>query len=450
MKRVRVTNEGEGDWRALIWAEECRDYKPEDATAEMVYLAKDLTPLGAAEAKEVSGALVVQHTSLTAGWIAVLSSEIDEVGHMTHRGVRRLWIRAYDPGSEAGDVQLQLLWRPLGASRWSPGPIVPMPLIDAWQLVDLGEVRPQVPALGDERWEFKLMARAISGAGAIRIRDVYPLPTEQYGVLREPYEAPVADLASTKSPGTVADDSAVGTLTWSNPTNAKAEDGSYAKAASVGVQAESHYLKLTNFGFAIPEGATVLGIVASIRRRFTLSEGGTGAADRKARIVKGGEIQSAADRAAGAAWGSPETKVFGAADDLWSQSWEPADVNATGFGFAMSAIVGILTTAEVDHVAITVYYTEVEGEAACFASRAVEFRSNGAYRQARGEDDVWGLAVPDGFAPYDTPGGLEERPSRGILIPSQGDLGDLPDVGLNEISAKVITRPGYHYAREAK
>lgn len=60
-------------------------------------------------------------------------------------------------------------------------------------------------------------------------------------------------MTETKSPGTLADDAAVGTVAWSNPSNAASSNDSYATASGAG--GTTHYLKATNFGFAIPAGA---------------------------------------------------------------------------------------------------------------------------------------------------------------------------------------------------
>jgi len=63
-------------------------------------------------------------------------------------------------------------------------------------------------------------------------------------------------------PATWTDDNAVGTITWSNPSNVNASDGSYATAA-VGT---SHYLKGVNVGENIPANATILGVLVEIER----------------------------------------------------------------------------------------------------------------------------------------------------------------------------------------
>jgi len=58
-----------------------------------------------------------------------------------------------------------------------------------------------------------------------------------------------------------SDDSAAGTISWSNPGNITADDASYATAAA----GTSHYLKGA-FGFAIPSNATITGVMVEIKR----------------------------------------------------------------------------------------------------------------------------------------------------------------------------------------
>lgn len=71
--------------------------------------------------------------------------------------------------------------------------------------------------------------------------------------------------ASPRTAGTLADDSAVGTITWTTPENADDSDDTYATAA-VGT---SHYLKATNYGFNIPTSATITGVRVSVERSAT-------------------------------------------------------------------------------------------------------------------------------------------------------------------------------------
>ncbi|MEI6850186.1 MAG: hypothetical protein WCK29_04045 [archaeon] len=63
----------------------------------------------------------------------------------------------------------------------------------------------------------------------------------------------------------MADDSSTGTVSRSNPDNAKANDSSYTQAGA-SVITSTHYLKATNFGFSIPNNATINGILVEIRK----------------------------------------------------------------------------------------------------------------------------------------------------------------------------------------
>lgn len=62
--------------------------------------------------------------------------------------------------------------------------------------------------------------------------------------------------------GTISDDSAVGTISWSNPSNAGAADGSYASALA----GTSHYLKLLNPNPGLPADATLVGVELIVKR----------------------------------------------------------------------------------------------------------------------------------------------------------------------------------------
>jgi len=153
------------------------------------------------------------------------------------------------------------------------------------------------------------------------------------------------------SPGTMADDDTIGTETWSNPDNAKTSDDSYASVV-VGTAAKKIY--------AI---------------QIVKSDGNIGSTNKSDDVTITDVEQYIS---------------YGAADDLWDESWSPSDINnsnfgvvyacykyaishylkATNFGFAIpsgATIDGIIVAVEryaeastvyVDHIRITVYYTE--------------------------------------------------------------------------------------------
>jgi hypothetical protein len=400
---------------------------------------------------------VVKCPALTAGWQTVLYSEIVGVGHMTHVGPRRMAFRINDVSALLEDVQWKLEWRALGSANWiqttegSTPLIVSSPVL-GYQVLDLGECRPPQAITGNQRWEWRLQVRSLTGSGKQPlIRDAYPASTEQWMRVADTSENPI-DGEPTKMPGTVEDNAGVGTAAWENPGNAKTADGTFALAL-VGFAGNptTHYLKATNYGFAIPTGATVEGILVSILGKAE----GSGAFDNRVRIIKGGVIEETVDHAKVPQIPSNEwlhawvRRLYGGSGDLWGQTWLPSDINASTFGVALSLTGSKGTSALVDVVEITVAYTETGSEnRICFASRSIEFADTGIRRQ-HPTDEVWGDLVPDGFLPYSPPSGQSAQPVRALIIPTVGDFDTRADSATVKPSAKVFYRPSYLFAREA-
>lgn len=167
-----------------------------------------------------------------------------------------------------------------------------------------------------------------------------------------------------RSAGTVADDNSIGTIAWIDTDNVKVKDSSYA---SVGVTSSqvSHWLKLTNFGFALPSSATVLGIKVDF---LGFASDTLVAAGAYARIVKGGTI-SGSDQVIPFTTTNPPTayveKSPASTTDLWSNTWTYSDVNSSGFGVALyvngpDTPSGVILS--LDHARISVYYQTTSGQ----------------------------------------------------------------------------------------
>jgi len=164
------------------------------------------------------------------------------------------------------------------------------------------------------------------------------------------------------SPGTCADDATVGTAAWSNPDNAKVSDNVYATATKLTSSAYSHYLKANNFGFSIPAEATINGILVEIERKRTYSDD-LGTKDYIVRIVKSdGSIGTTNKADTINNYPTVDTyKSYGSSVDLWDESWTVIDINDVDFGVVLSSEVKAGESngvANVDHIRITVYYTE--------------------------------------------------------------------------------------------
>ena len=157
------------------------------------------------------------------------------------------------------------------------------------------------------------------------------------------------------SPGTAVNDNSQGGIQWNGLTSALASDDARATSAVVSGLPDTSLLKVTNFGFSVPDEASILGIEVSIERRKSgVGEG----RDDVLQAVKGGSL-AGDDRASTTPWPTSDgTAVYGGSADTWGEQWTPADVNDTAFGVALSARLtsGSSGTFEVDHIQIRVFY----------------------------------------------------------------------------------------------
>jgi hypothetical protein len=171
----------------------------------------------------------------------------------------------------------------------------------------------------------------------------------------------LADTSGPNLPDSGLNDTGVGSQAWSNPTGITGDDTDYASAnlpTSVSSRT-SNYLVGTDFDFAIPSEAAIDGIMVRIAR---YASGGS-VYDNRVNLVKGGAIQTSGNKASGNAWPSSGLPVlsaaYGGASDKWSNTWTPADINAAGFGVALSVTNWSLGSRNVyvDFMQITVNYT---------------------------------------------------------------------------------------------
>src|SRR6185369_1594679 len=177
----------------------------------------------------------------------------------------------------------------------------------------------------------------------------------------------VVPVNEAKGVGTGADDAAVGTVAWTTPGGITGSGGAVAHCAPVGAASTTHYLKGTNCGFAaIPAGATITGIAVTISKRVTGATLET-VRDSRVRIVKPSGAIGTTDRSSPALW--PNTNfaysIYGGQNDLWGETWVPADFADADVGAVISAVTndpgGESATLEVDYMFLTVYYVTTAG-----------------------------------------------------------------------------------------
>jgi hypothetical protein len=160
-----------------------------------------------------------------------------------------------------------------------------------------------------------------------------------------------------RSAQTGTDDASVGTVSWGDTNDINGLDGNAANCTLNPTQT-GHYLLATNFGFTIRGTGIIRGIQVDVYRHG--SSAVAQVADHRVRIIKGGSIGTE-DKSAGN-WplteGDAAYASYGGGTDLWGQTWTPADINSSSFGFAIAPTVvgGVeVTTAQIDDIRITVY-----------------------------------------------------------------------------------------------
>jgi len=171
--------------------------------------------------------------------------------------------------------------------------------------------------------------------------------------------------------GTGANNADAGDKAWTSPTNSQADDAANAQALfdTGGVSQTSQYLHCTNFGFAIPAGATVVGVVVRWQKVWT----GAGAAriqDHTIQLIKAGTRSGNNKADTVTNWTATPTNFdLGSSSDSWGVSLTGSDVNLSTFGVALRATrdgaSGSSPAAEVDAVWINVHYT-VPGGSQCY------------------------------------------------------------------------------------
>jgi len=189
------------------------------------------------------------------------------------------------------------------------------------------------------------------------------------------------------SPGTGASATGIGSVAWSNPSNAVSSNNFYATAALTKSSNTSNWLKGTNFDFvtgvtpAIENTATIDGIVVEIEQVGP----GTGLYDNSLKIVDEEGTIGGTDHATATLWGAEGYVSHGSSTDAWGLTLTGADVLDSSFGAALSVrLTGTTSqTASVDHIRMTVYYTNPSGTTGQAAGLLRAYRRGSAGKHYR-------------------------------------------------------------------
>jgi hypothetical protein len=156
----------------------------------------------------------------------------------------------------------------------------------------------------------------------------------------------LADTQGPFTPGTVADGGGPDQV-WTTPLTATV-------SLDPAIDQQSNYLMMTNFGFTVPAGATILGISSTIGRAHL---GSGNVSDNSVLIVKGGSFAGTDHAVAG---NYPRSDTYGSGSDLWGTTWTAGQINASDFGVSIAVISSggtASTKGEVTDCSITVTYS---------------------------------------------------------------------------------------------
>lgn len=151
-------------------------------------------------------------------------------------------------------------------------------------------------------------------------------------------------------------------FSWNNISNITSSNDNRASASAVALllSGTTDYLKATGFGFNISPQASISGITVEIEKSGNNIGGLATIQDYRVRLVKNNSI-TGDNKATNTDWvASDGYFTYGGSTDLWGTTWSVSEINSGDFGIAVSAqvngIIGLLPTARIDHIQITVHY----------------------------------------------------------------------------------------------
>jgi hypothetical protein len=161
--------------------------------------------------------------------------------------------------------------------------------------------------------------------------------------------------------GTIASGGS-GPTAWTNPNNASTSNNSYASQSIFTPSfANTATLTFTNFGAAVPSGATIDGIEITIERNAATAGR---IKDLQVQLVKGGTASGTDKADTSTTYGTTDSTItYGGASDLWGNTLTQSDVNATNFGIVFRATTNssTITSCNVDAIRLKIYYTASGG-----------------------------------------------------------------------------------------
>ncbi len=165
---------------------------------------------------------------------------------------------------------------------------------------------------------------------------------------------PSGTFSSTPTKYPTTSSIASGNGSWTNASNAYLNDNTYATVTNSST-GNTQYLYLNGFGFSVPAGATIDGIVVNLKKHAT----GTVTDSRVTLVANTSSIGS--NKTLTGSWPTSDAVfTYGSSTDMWGSNTTgltPTVVNNSNFGIRIRANIGSSNAiGYVDYAAMTVYY----------------------------------------------------------------------------------------------
>ena len=158
------------------------------------------------------------------------------------------------------------------------------------------------------------------------------------------------------SPSSATTSVAGGTQAWLGELNTFVADSNLATVSGdPGIATTSHRLEVSGFGFTIPTAAAIDGILVEI-----LKAGLGSSTDSSIRLLTAGSPVGDDKAQMGTPWpGSPAYTSHGSETDAWRAGLTPTEINKATFGVGIVVALPAVSSADVDHVRVTVWYSGI-------------------------------------------------------------------------------------------
>ncbi|HYI36260.1 MAG TPA: hypothetical protein VEX39_06635 [Thermoleophilaceae bacterium] len=490
--RFKIEEGGGVDQLGLLLALRCRYFSSDD-TAALTYAAQSLDPLDAAANATVASRPAVRHENLATLWTPVLGTNLAAHGEfLTHRGSYRLWVAAHT--TSATPPKLRTLYD-VGdlAVPAETGVVAQIPGAGNWFLVDLGEVRLDAVPAGDHRWQGVIQAKGAAGGENVSIAELIFEPLDESAcrgrapaaagvplvgyAARDEFNQSAGALAGKAAPvggnwtgGGDSDDFAVEATGHTAQRSAVSDvsainQGRFAISgvAAFAAQAVQVDLKHTDLGTSWKQqfGFGVVARYTDANNFVHARLGGDSFGDGGFQVIEGGSgtfvpfhlpFQPAAGQ-----WRTIRLSIDAAGTWFvwaWPTGSTPGDPVASGYDPRL-ATGGALATGKPGFIdwyslagAATRNYKNFASwvptqDAVLFADREAELSTEAMLRQDASGEAYGPISIPTGDLLCVPPSGPEERPVEVLARVSRGDLGALPDAGLDPITITPYVRPSH-------